>query len=130
MEQEKKYIRFLIADDAIFMQRVVKDTLKDAGYSKILTAYSGNDTLELFNMSEPDIVFLDINMPDGDGITTLIRIKEMNKDAICIIVSALDQDDIKEKAMQHGAFRYITKPFKREQIVQAVDDALASKEGK
>ena len=68
-------------------------------------------------------------MPDGDGITTLRKIREINPKAICIIVSALDQDDIKEKAMQHGAFKYITKPFKKEQIIEAVDEALSLWEG-
>lgn len=129
MGYEKKDVVIFIGDDAKFTQRVLKDALVAEGYTNILAAYSGSDVLELFKVSSPDVVLLDINMPDGDGISTLIKIRERSPKTICIIVSVLNQEVIMEKAIKHGAFRYITKPFKKEQVVQAVNDALASKYG-
>jgi two-component system, chemotaxis family, chemotaxis protein CheY len=124
-EREQKTI--LIADDSSFIRMVIKEMLCNVGYENVIFATSATEILETCKGSKLDIVLLDMNLSDGDGLNVLRKIRLMHPDLKCIIVSAIDQKDIIEKAKNLGALDYVIKPFRSERLISAVDDAITGK---
>ena len=127
---DKASVSILIVEDSKFMIGLIEKALSSAGYTNTCTAGSGNQAIKLLDDTIFDIVFLDINMKDGDGISLL---SEINKKLYqtgylkpkCIIVSAVDQDDVRKEVSGLGAFGYINKPFSEEDIVKYADKATS-----
>lgn len=127
MNSEKK---ILIVDDASFMRHMLKRAMGKAGDYTILEAPDGETALELFRQQRPDLVFLDISMPGMDGIEVLKQLKQMDGCLPVLMCSAIGQERKILEAMENGAADFIVKPFKEEQIIEAVCHVFpAGKEG-
>lgn len=116
--------KILIADDSEFMRKMLKDILKEGGYEDFLEAENGNKAVELVQSENPDLLVLDIIMPELDGIGVLGKIDP--KQTPVLVVSAVGQEEMIKKAMDLGAAGYIVKPFEEEKVLEEVKKALGN----
>ncbi len=116
--------RILIVDDAAFMRMMIKDILSKNGFEVVGEAENGAVAVNLFKEHKPDLVTMDITMPEMDGITAVKKIKETDPSARIIMCSAMGQQMMVMEAIQAGARDFIVKPFQQERVVQAVKKAL------
>jgi two-component system chemotaxis response regulator CheY len=114
----------LIVDDALFMRTVLKDILTKNGYEVIGEATNGFEAIEKYEELNPDIITMDITMPELDGIEALKKIMQINNDAKIIMCSAMGQQGIVVEAIKQGACDFIIKPFQPARVVQALEKAL------
>jgi len=112
----------LLADDSSFMRGVLKNILTELGYSDFHEANNGKEAVALYKSVNPDLMLLDLIMPEMGGMDVL---KEIGGEANVIIVTAVGQESVAEEAKQHGAKGYIVKPFDKNQVVEEVKKALA-----
>jgi two-component system chemotaxis response regulator CheY len=110
----------LIVDDSRISRRFLKDILERAGYEVIGEAINGQDGYDQYVKYHPDIVTMDITMPEVDGIECLKMIKKDNADAKVIMVTAAGQKDKMLEALKFGAAEFITKPFLEESVIDAL----------
>lgn len=110
-------LEFMVADDAGLIRDVVAGILAEKGCKCLVKAENGSQLLAALQEHCPDGVFLDINMPDVDGLTVLKRIKEQHKEVCVIMLTANDSQETRQKAIVLGADGYITKPFLPEHIL-------------
>lgn len=115
----------LIVDDAAFMRMMIKDILTKNGYHVTGEAENGEVAVEKYKELTPDLVTLDITMPEKDGIAALKEIKKINSDAIVIMCSAMGQQAMVIDAIQAGAKDFIVKPFQADRVMEAVTKALS-----
>lgn len=116
--------KILIADDAAFMRMMVKDSLTKNGYTDIVEAADGEIACNLYNSEKPDLVIMDITMPNKTGIEALRDIKAADPSAKIIMCSAMGQEAMVVEAIKLGALDFIVKPFKPDRIIQAVSKVL------
>lgn len=116
--------RILIADDAAFMRKMIRSTLSTAGYENFLEAQNGAEAVRLFAAENPDLVMLDVTMPEMDGLEALRRIMAISPAAKVLMCSAIGQDGTIMEAIRSGASDFIVKPFKKEQLVDIVTNLL------
>ncbi|MFC7392560.1 response regulator [Scopulibacillus cellulosilyticus] len=116
--------RILIVDDAAFMRMMLKDILTKNGYSVAGEAGDGKEAVEKYNELKPDLVTMDITMPEMDGITSLKKIREINPDAKVIMCSAMGQQAMVIDAIQAGAKDFIVKPFQADRVNEAIKKVL------
>lgn len=116
--------KILVVDDAAFMRMMVKDALTKNGYSDIIEAPDGEAACALFKSESPDLVIMDITMPNKTGIEALRDIKAMDSSAKIIMCSAMGQEAMVVEAIKLGALDFIVKPFKPDRIIQAVTKVL------
>lgn len=109
--------KVLIVDDARFMRAVLRDILQSLGF-QVLEAESGAQALEVYKAQRPDLVTMDIVLPDTDGISALKRIIEADPNAKVVMVSALGQRQLIAEALKAGAKDFIIKPFRRDQVAE------------
>ncbi|SFK27030.1 two-component system, chemotaxis family, response regulator CheY [Halobacillus dabanensis] len=117
--------RILIVDDAAFMRMMVKDILTKNGYEIAGEAEDGQKAVELYKEEQPDLVTMDITMPEMDGITALKEIKAEYPDAKVIMCSAMGQQAMVVDAIQAGAKDFIVKPFQADRVIEAIQKALS-----
>ncbi len=110
----------LICDDAAFMRMMIKDILTKNGYEIAGEAENGQKAVEKYNETKPDLVLMDITMPEMDGIQALKKIKETDPNACVIMCSAMGQQAMVIEAIQSGAKDFIVKPFQAERVLEAV----------
>jgi len=115
----------LVVDDASFMRLALKTMLEKNGYSVIAEAENGIKAVEKYKEHHPDIVTLDITMPEMDGISALKEILKYDPKAVVIMASALGQEVYIKEAILAGAKYFIVKPFKEEHIVPVLNKVLA-----
>lgn len=108
----------MIVDDAAFMRMTIKRILENDNYKVIAEAENGYRAIELFTELRPDIISLDITMPEMDGIETLRRIKEIDAKAKVIMITAMGQDKLVREAVKLGATSFLVKPFNESQLIQ------------
>lgn len=116
--------KILVADDAAFMRMLIKDALNKNGYFNIIEASDGAIACEVYSKEKPDLVILDITMPNKTGIEALKDIKENDPEAKVIVCSAMGQELIVVDAIRLGALDFIVKPFKTDNLVQTVKNVL------
>ena len=110
----------LICDDAAFMRMMIKDILSKNGYTVAGEAENGVKAVEKYNELKPDLVLMDITMPEMDGIQALKNIKAADSGAKVIMCSAMGQQAIVIESIQAGAKDFIVKPFQAERVLEAV----------
>jgi two-component system chemotaxis response regulator CheY len=110
----------LIVDDAAFMRMMIKDILSKNGYTVAGEAENGLKAIEKYNELQPDLVLMDITMPEMDGIAALKQIKAANSGALVIMCSAMGQQAMVIESIQAGAKDFIVKPFQAERVLEAV----------
>jgi two-component system chemotaxis response regulator CheY len=114
-----------VVDDAAFMRMMIKDILGKNDFEVIGEAADGAQAVEKFQELSPDLVTLDITMPEMDGIEALKKIREIDPNARVIMCSAMGQQAMVIDAIQAGAKDFIVKPFQADRVVEAVRKALA-----
>ncbi len=116
-------MRILIVDDEEVLRDVLEVVLRREGFDIVL-ASSGEEALSLLDGDEIDLMILDIMLPGISGIDTLRSVRISNPSLPVIIITAFSSIDGAIEAMKHGAFHYIPKPFKNEEVVMTVNKAL------
>ena len=110
----------LICDDAAFMRMMLKDILVKEGYEVVGEAVNGADGVEKYNSLKPDLVTMDITMPEMDGIAALKAIKASDPAAKVIMCSAMGQQSMVVESIQAGARDFIVKPFQKDRVIEAI----------
>ena len=116
--------RILIVDDAAFMRMMIKDILTKNNFEVVGEAADGVQAIEKYFDLKPDLVTMDITMPEMDGIAALKAIKEKDPAAKIIMCSAMGQQAMVIDAIQAGAKDFIVKPFQADRVVEAIEKAL------
>ena len=114
----------LICDDAAFMRMMIKDILTKNGYTVAGEAENGVKAVEKYNDVNPDLVLMDITMPEMDGIEALRKIKEQDPSAVVVMCSAMGQQAMVIESIQAGAKDFIVKPFQPDRVLEAVSKVL------
>ena len=116
--------RILIVDDAAFMRMMIKDILVKNGFEVVGEAQDGVEAVEKYAKLKPDLVTLDITMPEKDGLTALKEILSSDSDAKVIMCSAMGQQSMVIDAIQAGAKDFIVKPFQADRVLEAINKVL------
>ena len=128
VSDKKKYnvnmIPAIVVDDAAFMRMMVKDILTKGGYNVVGEAENGVVAVQKYAELKPDLVTLDITMPEMDGIQALKKIKEVDAGANVIMCSAMGQQAMVIEAIQNGAKDFIVKPFQADRVLEAVKKVI------
>lgn len=112
--------KVLITDDAAFMRMMLKDILTKAGYEIAGEAANGLEAIEKYQAIKPDLVTMDITMPQCDGINALKQIMATDPSAKIIMCSAMGQQAMVIESIQAGAKDFIVKPFQPQRVLEAV----------
>ncbi|MBE0446793.1 MAG: response regulator [Actinobacteria bacterium] len=116
--------RVLVVDDAVFMRTMIKDILTRNGFTVVGEAATGVEAVDKYNYLKPDLVTMDITMPEMDGISALKIILENDVDARVVMVSAMGQEKLIFEALGAGAVDFITKPFQPNKIIKTLTNSL------
>lgn len=116
--------RLLVADDAVIIREIIKDTARAAGWEIAGEAANGAQAVEQFQQLRPDVVTLDMVMPEYDGMYALRAILEQDPQARVLVVSALDQRQVLKDAFKIGAADFIVKPFDKKMLVESLNRIL------
>lgn len=121
---KKKCLRLVIADNESIIRLDLREMLEDAGHEVVGEAINGRKAVELTRMHRPDLVIMDIKMPEMDGITAARKISE-EKLAPVLLLTAFSQSDIVEKAKDSGVLGYLVKPVRESNLFPAIEIALS-----
>ena len=116
----------LVCDDAIFMRTMISDILSGAGYEVVGEAETGVQAIERYRNLRPDLVTMDIVMPNVNGIEALKKIRELDPNARVIMCTAVGQENMVRAAIMSGAKGYIVKPFQAPKVLEEVQKVLGS----
>ncbi len=119
---EKKKV--LIVDDSPFSQRIIKDALKDSKFLVCAAADTGELAIEEFMAHRPDIVTMDMTLPDMDGLDCCCKIKKIDSEAKILVLSAMRDQKLIAKGQRLGVREFLQKPVKREELLSAMDKVL------
>jgi len=114
----------LVCDDAIFMRTMISDILTQAGFEVVGEAESGSQAVEKYRSLKPDLVTMDIVMPDMGGIEAVREICKRDPDAKILMCSAMGQQALVVEAIQAGAKDFVVKPFQPSRVLEAVQRVL------
>ena len=117
--------RVLVVDDAAFMRKMVSDALAKGGHEVVGEAGNGVEAVARFQERKPDLMTLDITMPEKDGLTALAEIVAADPSARVVMCSALGQEAKVLEAIKLGAKDFVVKPFQPDRVIEAVGKALA-----
>lgn len=118
--------KIMLVDDAAFMRMMLKKALTESGYSDFVEAQDGADAVKKYGEEKPDMVIMDITMPNMDGLQALKKIREMDPAAKVVMCTAMGQESMVVEAIKSGVKDFIVKPFNNERIVQAVNAVLGN----
>ena len=114
----------MLVDDAAFMRMMIKDILTKNGYNVVGEAENGKVAVDKYMELKPDLVLMDITMPEMDGIESLKAIRAKDPNACVIMCSAMGQQAMVIEAIQSGAKDFIVKPFQAERVLEAVKKVI------
>ncbi|KRM05977.1 chemotaxis protein CheY [Liquorilactobacillus ghanensis DSM 18630] len=117
--------KILIVDDAVFMRIKLKDILEKNGYEVAGEAQNGQEAFDKYQETKPDLVTMDITMPEVDGLESLKMIRKADANAKVIMCSAMGQQGMVMDAIRAGAIDFIVKPFDTERVIKALDKAFS-----
>ena len=117
--------KIMLVDDSNFARNMLKDILTKQGYDIVGEARNGREAVELYDQIKPDLVTMDIAMPELDGVDALNKILAANPAARIIIISSANSREIVKHAVQDGALDFVVKPFTKNRLLKAIDKALA-----
>lgn len=120
--------KILVCDDSVLARKQLMDAVKEVSEGAVfIEGKNGSEAVDLYKAEKPDLVFMDIVMPEKDGNTALSEIKEFDNEAVIIIVSSVGTQDQLKKAIQLGAKDFIQKPFEKNQIQEIIELRLGGK---
>ncbi len=114
----------LVCDDAIFMRTMINDILSQAGFEVVGEAETGLQAVEKYQQLKPDLVTMDIVMPDMSGIDAVREIIKVDPEARILMCSAMGQQALVVEAIQAGAKDFVVKPFQPSRVLEAVERVL------
>ncbi len=117
--------RVLVVDDAAFMRKMVTDALTKGGHEVVGEAGNGVEALTQYRELKPDLMTLDIKMPEKDGIAALKELMELDPSAKVVMCSALGQESKVLESIKLGAKDFVVKPFQADRVIEAVGKALS-----
>lgn len=117
-------VEVLIVDDSDFMRNLLREIL-EGEHTVVGEAENGVEAVELFQEHDPEIVMMDIAMPIQDGIEATSEIKDTDPNAKVIMCTSVEQEEMMKEAIKAGADGYITKPFQKPNVLEAIADAVA-----
>jgi len=112
--------KVLIVDDAAFMRLTLKKILEENGFEVVGEAVNGVDAVQKYFTLKPDIVTMDITMPEMDGVEALEKIRSKDPNAKVVMISAVGQDTWVKRAVMNGAKGFVVKPYKEDYVVQTL----------
>ena len=118
--------KILLVDDAAFMRKMIKDTLSKNGYTDLHEAVDGADAVVKYDELKPDLVIMDITMPNMDGLEALKVIRAKDKNANVVMCSAMGQESMVMDAVRSGSKDFIVKPFKPDRVLKTVNSILGA----
>ncbi|WP_035051337.1 response regulator [Carnobacterium pleistocenium] len=113
----------MIVDDAAFMRMKLKDILEKNGYNVVAEAQNGLEAVEKYKAEKPNLVTMDITMPEMDGVDALKEIRAFDPAARVVMCSAMGQQGMVMDAIRSGAVDFIVKPFDSDRVIKALDKA-------
>ncbi|RZN73695.1 MAG: response regulator [Candidatus Methanolliviera hydrocarbonicum] len=116
--------RVLIVDDSAFMRNLLKNVLFKGNLDTVGEATDGEDAITKYKELKPDLVTMDIIMPNKDGIAALKEIRRSDQNAKVIMVTAVGQEKLVKSAIKFGAKGYIVKPFQAPKVIEEVKKVL------
>lgn len=116
--------KIMLVDDAAFMRMMVKNTLTKSGYDNFVEAQDGAEAVKKYDEENPDMVFMDITMPNMDGLQALKAIKGNHPDAKIVMCTAMGQQAMVLEAIQSGAADFIVKPFEADRVIATAKKVL------
>jgi two-component system chemotaxis response regulator CheY len=120
-------MRIMVVDDAAFMRCVIKSIIEKTEHEVIGEATNGKEALDKYKEVRPDLVTMDITMPDYSGIDGVKFIKKFDNNAKIIMVSAMGQKEMVLEAIQEGAIDFIVKPFTADKLIETINKALGGR---
>lgn len=121
----KKY-KVLVVDDSAAMRMLISASLQDSEFDIAAQAKNGEEALQAFKDSAPDLVLLDIVMPGMSGVETLEHIMALNKNAVVIMASSMGTDDAVQEALKAGAKNFLQKPIEQEALLKVLRTTVSS----
>ncbi len=118
-------IRVLIVDDAVFMRTVLKKMLEEECFDIVGEASNGLEAIKKAKELQPDVITLDITMPEMDGVTALPEIMTVSPNSRVIMCSAMGQQPMVVDAIKKGAKDFIVKPFQKARVLQAIENIMS-----
>ncbi len=115
--------KILIVDDAEFLRVRISKMLDDGGH-EVVQADDGANAIEMYQSSSPDVVLMDITMPNMDGLTALKKIRELDPAAQVVMLTALGQESVVLEAIKSGAKDFVVKPFEPDRVLGAINKLL------
>ncbi|MCW3984858.1 MAG: response regulator [Candidatus Bathyarchaeota archaeon] len=112
--------KVLIVDDSSFMRRILKDKLSVLGQTSVIESSNGKQAMEIAKKEKPDLILLDIVLPDIDGETVLYNLRKDGLESKIIVVSAVGQGPLVERCKKLGISGYIVKPFDDAKITELI----------
>jgi two-component system, chemotaxis family, chemotaxis protein CheY len=112
--------RILVVDDAAFMRAMLNDMLINSGHEIVGEGANGHEAVALYKQLKPDLVTLDITMPEADGIFALKEIRSFDSSAKVIMCSAMGQKHFVVEAIKNGALDFLVKPFNKERVAETI----------
>jgi two-component system chemotaxis response regulator CheY len=120
-------VSIMIVEDAPFIAESLQEIVEDQGWTVSGIAKNGKEAVDLFTKDSPDLVFMDILMPEMDGISAIRNIISIKKDAKIIVISALAKRDLDKDCLEAGAKAFVKKPFKIDELILTVKKVLEGK---
>jgi two-component system chemotaxis response regulator CheY len=117
--------KVLVADDEAHIRKYTSLLLRSAGVTNIVEATNGREAVALFQSEQPDLVLLDVNMPELDGTEALKQITALDPDAVVVMLTSLATRQVIDETAQHGAAYYLRKDTPRDEILTALKKILA-----
>ncbi len=117
--------RILVVDDAVFMRHLIKNILTGMGHEIVGEAADGNEACEKYDELKPDLVTLDLVMPNKGGLDALKDIRQKDPKAKVVVISAIDQRQPLMDALKLGAADYVVKPFEKDRVQEAIGRVIA-----
>ena len=115
-------LKVLIVDDSLIIRKKISKIFENLGHELVFAATNGHEAIDAFKKYKPDLITMDITMPDMDGIAAVKKIIELNSAAKIIMVSAMGQKPMIKEALEAGAKDFIVKPFDREKIISVLNN--------
>jgi two-component system chemotaxis response regulator CheY len=115
--------RLLVVDDALLMRKMISDVAAQVGWEVVGEARNGREAVELYDRLRPDLVTMDVVMPEMNGLEALRRIRAVDPDAQVVMVTALDQKQTLLESIRDGAIDFIVKPFEHDRIASLLTKA-------
>ena len=119
-----KSLNVMVVDDSAITIKKISKILTELGHNVVHVSKNGKDAVDVYSQVMPDLITMDITMPNMDGVQATKSIIQQNKDAIVIMVTSHGQEEMVIDSIEAGALGYVIKPFKMEKIKESIENAL------